>query len=159
MGLKSSLLYIGSAASEAVWVDRFFLSAMMVWRAVILFHWSPRVHLLDLHPSFLSSLAAPSLHPDTLTRVETLFKSTAAHMHECAHKQTAHMHISRQLRFTCLRVEVMAGQRSRSASLASSVMALLSSDVSLYISGWRRGMKKRPAVSLQLLFSFTSAQK
>lgn len=47
------------------WTD--FMSAMMVWRAVILFHWSPLIHLLHLHPSLLSSLATPSLHPDPHT--------------------------------------------------------------------------------------------
>lgn len=44
------------------WTD--FMSAMMVWRGVILFRWSPLVHLLHLHPSFLSSLNISSLRSD-----------------------------------------------------------------------------------------------
>lgn len=46
------------------WTD--FMSAMMVWRGIILFHWSPLVHLLYLHPSLLSSLT-PSIHLSTHT--------------------------------------------------------------------------------------------
>lgn len=66
------------ALKQCGWTD--FMSAMMVWRAVILFHWSPLVHLLHLHPSFLSSLAAPSLHPDThIHACRHAYKSTPAH--------------------------------------------------------------------------------
>lgn len=69
------------ALKQCGWTN--FMSAMMVWRAVILFHWSPLVHLLHLHPSFLSSLAAPSLHPQMYVHTHT---STQTHTY-CTYAQ------------------------------------------------------------------------
>lgn len=50
------------------------MSAMMVWRAVILFHWSPLVHLLHLHPP--PSTPSPSPTPPSCHSIQ---KNTCRH--------------------------------------------------------------------------------
>lgn len=110
------------------WTD--FMSAMMVWRGVILFRWSPLVHLLHLHPSFLSSLNISSLRSDAhACRYSNI--SVCVYMHTYpAYAQHSADYIWMFSAVPGQLCEVIIGQRSKFPSVSYSIGTLVFSDVS-----------------------------